>query len=420
MTVGQALRLWVIFLFALLFLGGSSVPLGDKVEHARAFTRPIEFDYVGWTIDAIGIKLGQTALGADRYLLEGQQKQVVFEYIDLIKRVGEVESQLNDIYADPNIQNPDNTSHSLRSELDELQRRRAMIEPLAESIIQDQISNIISIIGLDTGGQPLPPILYHTTPPPAALIISPREEIRQIANISIEPGITVDEREALEEEVDESLNVSSLVVSIGGVGIYPTMVMQTTDMNWLMEVIAHEWVHNYLTLRPLGVSFMTSPELRTMNETTASIAGKEIGRIVMERYYPELVPPPSPPSQPESPSQQQEGTLPAFDFQAEMRITRETTDQLLAEGKIELAESYMEIRRRFFWDHGYHLRKLNQAYFAFHGAYADQPGGAAGEDPVGAAVRALRDQSVSLVEFIDRISWMWSINQLFEAVGDAE
>jgi hypothetical protein len=102
-----------------------------------------------------------------------------------------------------------------------------------------------------------------------------------------------------------------------------------------------------------------------------------------------------------------------------MRETREITDQLLSEGEIETAEIYMELRRRFFWDHGYHLRKLNQAYFAFHGAYADQPGGAAGEDPVGAAVRALRDQSPSLVEFIDQISWMWSVDQLYEAIGEA-
>ncbi len=73
-----------------------------------------------------------------------------------------------------------------------------------------------------------------------------------------------------------------------------------------------------------------------------------------------------------------------------MRITRVTVDELLAEGKIEEAEAYMEARRVFFWENGYLIRKINQAYFAFYGAYADQPGGEAGEDPVGAAVRELR------------------------------
>jgi hypothetical protein len=162
---------------------------------------------------------------------------------------------------------------------------------------------------------------------------------------------------------------------------------------------------------------MTSPELRTMNETTAAIAGKEIGRAVIERYYPELIPPPPAP-EPETVSPQpQPEPPPQFDFRAEMRETREVTDQLLADGQIERAETYMELRRRFLWDHGYHIRKLNQAYFAFHGAYADEPGGAAGEDPVGAAVRSLREQNASLADFLNQISWMWSVEQLNKAVN---
>ena len=76
----------------------------------------------------------------------------------------------------------------------------------------------------------------------------------------------------------------------------------------------------------------------------------------------------------------------------------------------------MEARRRVFVENGYILRKLNQAYFAFYGAYADVPGGAAGEDPVGPAVRALRAQSDSLADFVNRIAWMTSFEQLQQAV----
>jgi hypothetical protein len=101
-----------------------------------------------------------------------------------------------------------------------------------------------------------------------------------------------------------------------------------------------------------------------------------------------------------------------------MNETRTTTDALLADGKIDEAEAYMETRRQVFWENGYLIRKLNQAYFAFYGAYADQPGGAAGatEDPIGNAVRELRAQSSSLSEFLNRISWMWSFEQLQSAV----
>jgi len=100
-----------------------------------------------------------------------------------------------------------------------------------------------------------------------------------------------------------------------------------------------------------------------------------------------------------------------------MHTTRVTVDALLADGKVDEAEAYMETRRRLFWNNGYLIRRLNQAYFAFHGAYADSPGGAAGEDPVGPAVRALRANSPNLAAFVNRISWMTSFDQLTEAVN---
>lgn len=76
----------------------------------------------------------------------------------------------------------------------------------------------------------------------------------------------------------------------------------------------------------------------------------------------------------------------------------------------------MELRRQFLWDNGYRIRKLNQAYFAFYGAYADSPGGAAGSDPVGEAVRQLRAQSTSLKDFLNTMSWMSTFEDLQKAV----
>jgi hypothetical protein len=150
-----------------------------------------------------------------------------------------------------------------------------------------------------------------------------------------------------------------------------------------------------------------------MNETTASISGSEISVLVLKKYYPELaveyniqnV------SLPFSPPQA------TFDFNNEMHITRVQVDALLAQGKVTEAEAYMEQRRQFFWDNGYAIRKLNQAYFAFYGAYANVPGGAAGEDPVGPAVRALRAKSASLTDFLNKISQMSSFQQLQAAVS---
>jgi hypothetical protein len=400
-----------------MFLLGSSVVLpSDQTERVRAYTRDIEFDYIAWTLDAIGVKVKQLALGSISYLPEGSRRQLLLDYLDLINQIQRGESELYGVYADPNTVDPQAATADLRSHLQDLYDRRAQLAPLVEGTLQDQVSQSASGLGLSLGGQPVPPVLYHTTPLPLALIVSPRNTIRQDENISLIPDLTVDQRATLEDGVDRTLDVSSLVVGIGGVGVYPTMVMQTSDINWLAEVVAHEWTHNYLTLRPLGVSYLNSPELRIMNETAASIAGKEIGKALMEKNYPQLLPPPPEPAV--SPPQPQDPAgPPPFDFRAEMHETRVTTDQLLAEGKIDEAEKYMEQRRAFFWDNGYRIRKLNQAYFAFYGAYADQPGGAAGEDPVGAAVRALRAQSDSLADFLNRISWMSSFEQLQRAVA---
>ncbi len=408
--------LTIVLMMMAMILGESVVTMSDPLERLGALTRPIEFDYVSWTLDALGLKLGQIALDSSGYLPEKDRSATVLAALSLIQQINQAEARLNDIYADPNISDPGATSQDLRDQIDALRKQRAQLEPLAESILQDQVNEIAKMAGLTLGGQAIPPVLYHTTPPPDALIISPRNVIRQDQDISISPNITVDQMDTLENQVDQSLNVSSLVVGIGGIGVYPTMVMETTDINGLTEVVAHEWVHNYLTLHPLGFSYMNSPELRTMNETVATIAGKELSRMLVERYYPQFLPPePAPIDQ--STSQNPPASPPPFDFRAEMHLTRVTVDQLLAEGKIDAAESYMEQRRVFFWDNGYHIRKLNQAYFAFYGAYADQPGGEAGADPVGTAVRLLREKSSSLANFINRIAWMWNFDQLKKAVG---
>jgi hypothetical protein len=409
------LKLAALLGLAILLLGTSAIPPGDRVERVRAYTRDIEFDYIAWTFNALGIKLSQVALQSTSYLPNQKEPEIVLEYIDLIAQIQRDEAQLNSIYADPKVSDPATASADLRSELDELYRRREVLAPVAESILQDQISQIVAELGLSAAGQPLPPVLYHSTPPPPALIISPRDYIQQEANISLTPGLTLEQRVALEETVDEGLDVSSLIVGIGGVGLYPTMVMQTSDLNWLSEVVAHEWVHNFLTLRPLGLNYLTSPELRTMNETAASLAGIEIGQALVERYYPHLAPPPVPDTPPAD-ENRTPAEPPPFDFRAEMRETRVTVDQLLAEGQVEEAEAYMELRRAYLWENGYRIRKLNQAYFAFYGAYADQPGGAAGEDPVGEAVRELRANSPSLAVFLKTISWMSSFEQLQRAV----
>lgn len=425
-SVWVTLQNILIFFLAILLLTASAIlPIDpdegmDGVVGVRRFTRMIEFDYLSWTADALILKLGQASLSAPRYLTVEQQEKVIKDYIDLVRQIEAAEYEVELIYADPKQVDKNAALQPWQDKLAGMRERRKVLGPVAEEIFQYQISDILNEFSLGVAGQPLPPVLYHVTPLPYALIISPRNVIRQESNISLDPNLTLDQMVALEKKVEKAENVSALVTPIGGIGIYPTMVMSTSDLPWLGEVVAHEWTHNFLTTRPLGINYFASAELRTINETVANIVGKEVSLELLRRYYPEYLPKPTPvPTQLPTPNGQMQPTpsptpQPArFEFNKEMRITRVKVDSLLKEGKVDEAEDYMETRRKLFWDNGYLLRRLNQAYFAFHGAYADSPGGgAAGEDPVGPAVIALRSRSSSLADFLNRISWMTSFAEL--------
>jgi len=438
--IGRFLDVISILVVLVLIGGSDNLRLTGSLDRARVYTREIEFDYPNWVWDAAWTKIEQAAVLSPYTFDRGTGSQIVFEYFRVTGNLAQTEYRIEQIYADPNIADKETATSLLRSQRDVLTERQIKLAPLTESILQNQVSNALAELGLTTMGQPIPPVLYQISPTPLSLIVASRTKIEQITSVSVLPTLTIDEQIALEDEVASSLDVSTLVVPVGGVGVYPTLIQESTNFAWILTTIAHEWTHNYLNVRPLGLNYSTTPELRTMNETTANIAGDEVGYLVLQMYYPELAASfPNPnlilfngsypserttlqdlpgdiTSQGGSPLHFFFDDPPPFDFRAEMHETRVTVDEMLTEGKIEEAEAYMEARRQVFWENGYLIRKLNQAFFAFNGAYADVPGGAAGEDPVGPAVRALREQSVSLKDFMNTIGRMTSFEQLQKAI----
>lgn len=404
---------WIVLLA--LLLTGSTLDSHDQESRMRRVTRASEFDFAGWTLAAIGVKVEQSSLGYSGYLPTTDQQALIREFLELTREVGELETRQLELTADP--ASPGlglDGAHNERAEIEKRRERLAILQLQSETVLQEQEAVILAEMGLDVGGLPLPPVLFHFTRLPLSVIVSPRNVIRQDASIQLDPDLTLQQQVSLESLLEASLGVSALVVPLGGIGTYPTMVQESSSLGWIAEVIAHEWAHNYLFFRPLGFLYETnlvsSPELRTMNETAASLFGKAVSERLLERYYPDLRPP-GPRSPPAS-----ENAPPVFDFRAEMHTTRLEVDSLLAQGKVDQAEAYMEARRRVFWDKGYHIRRLNQAYFAFHGAYADEPGGAAGADPVGEAVRAFWDQSDSPAQFLRQIGRFRTFAELERAI----
>jgi len=238
-----------------------------------------------------------------------------------------------------------------------------------------------------------PPVDFRIGDPPKLLVTSPRTEIARIEDVLIDPDISVDDMSKIESELYEEYDVSAVVLQTGGLASYPT-VIPTTHLKRLVDIASHEWLHAYLAFHPLGRAYFSGGDIRSMNETLADIFGREVGL----RVYSEVTGEPFvAPTRPETASKVVEDEHepeaiedPAeFSFNRFMRETRERTDELLAEGKIEEAEEYMESRRVELLEHNYQIRKINQAYFAFHGTYAESP---SSTSPIARYLWDLREQ----------------------------
>ena len=402
----------------------STVLLSDKIQAIAFDSSPYHFNYIGWEVGAIRVKAAQTLFGLQAFMDEESRSQFVRDYMIDLGKAQQLEAQIEAMYTDPNIKDPESASQDHRIEKDRIRQRLAERQLTVEAILEGQVAMILVDEGFGIFGQLLPPIAMHFTQVPNLLVISPREQIQMDTSIALSP-MSVEQRNQIETELDEHYEVSSLVVPLGGIALYPAMVIETSSIPFAVETFAHEWLHHYLYFHPLGISYFTGDalagEARIINETTADLFGKEIARIVLQRYYPEQPLPPMPAYSQESTPP----TLPnpdAFDFGAAMHETRAQVDMLLADGEIKLAEAYMEERRLFFFEQGYRIRKINQAFFAFYGGYQAGGGivGAGGDDPIGPTLFALRAGSISLHQFVITVQGITDLNQLLSRLSQVE
>ncbi len=302
-------------------------------------------------------------------------------------------------------------SEKEEAQLAALKTERDRLEDQVEETIEAQISGVLADEGLSTtlklGGEVellFPPVDFEFEERPNVLMVSARHKIELVDTVLLKPGMSLEQMAEIEEAV-EGRDYSGLVEPLGGVATYPSIIPQMPLLQDLLSGIAHEWLHHYFFFRPLGQKYWSNYEMTTINETAANIAGNEIGLMVYERYY----------GGEEEAAPAAEEQEPAFDFGGEMREIRLTVDQYLARGEIEEAERYMEEKRKFLEANGYYIRKLNQAYFAFHGTYADTP---TSVSPIGDQLRKLRERSSALGDFIGTVSGVSSYQELLEMVGE--
>ena len=272
------------------------------------------------------------------------------------------------------------------SQIDALIAERNRIRDAVEELLEAAISTELIKLGLHQNGEFIwPPVDFRIDDTPHVFVTSPRDEIQRDSVRLLRPDLTEQDKQQMEDHVFESADLSSVVLPTGGLASFPNLVPSDYSLQSLLEVSAHEWLHAYLLFHPLGRAYWSNGDMTSLNETLASRFGQEVGRTVYNQLTGEDVKVLEPPYTPhddsneDDPSEDNEdenGTKTSseeFDPREYLHDTRLQTEQLLEQGKIQEAETYMEDRRQTLVENGHNIRKINQAYFAFHGTYADSP-----------------------------------------------
>ncbi|MBI4339748.1 MAG: hypothetical protein HY680_07325 [Chloroflexi bacterium] len=397
---------FLLLLFLAAVVGHDTLSL-TPVQQLAA---PYHFNLVVWEAKNLPSKWSYLALTNLFPFRPTSQERLaqVQEYFRLQGQVASVEWSLGRAAATAS---PEGTA--LEAQLAGLRRQIARLRPSVEEALESLITSALREEGISprVGKIAFPPVDFALDPLPTILIISPRDRIERSASHLLVPGIPPSARAVLEEAIASKEDLSALVEDLGGISTYPSII-QSVDLRVALVIGSHEWLHNYLFFYPLGRSYQKDGDMASLNETAANIFGEELGNRIYSRLTgtPEpALQPPGGPSQP-CPTDQ-------FCFGREMYETRVRTDELLQEGRIEEAEAYMEERRQLFVANGYSLRKLNQAYFAFHGTYADSPSSVS---PIYGQLYQHRLASPSLAAFIHALQDISSYDQFLALLGQGD
>lgn len=344
-------------------------------------------------------------------LKHGIQKSEYLEDISPVLKYEELKREISGLKRELNGKStPLENKENLKARLLALENQREQLQKKVEFILESQTSLILDDEKLTSRFPALsnfsvlfPAVDYVSSSLPNLLVVSPREDIKIIESILLYPDLNPHDMESLEKKV-EVKGVSALVEKVGGIAAYPSILSGEVPLPSLLENIAHEWFHQYLFFRPLGRNYRTNYQMTIINETVADIAGKEIAGKVLKRFYSGIIMKEPGPIRPRLDKSK-------IDFTREMRRIRLKVDELLAQGKVLEAEKFMEESREYLSRNGYFLRRLNQAYFAFHGSYGESP---QSTSPIGPRLRQIRNRSFSLADFVRIVSSISSTEQFFD------
>ena len=408
-------------LMAILFLIWL-IPIGDNRTGSVAKFASLGHEYrlVSWELENV---LGKWSHRFWTVLpwtptSEADRRASLDRYMVLVEEYRVADNLLKDVTSsiDPDIRLLNDAQRRVDQIVIERDKIRDGLEEYLEQIISETVRT--DEVGL-VGSFVWPPVDFRIDSPPKLLVTSPRNEIRRVEGILIDPDISIEETLSIERELVELHDVSALIIQTGGLASFPSVVPMV-DLQRLMDIAAHEWLHGHLIFYPLGRSYFVDGEMRSVNETLSDLFGREIG----QRVYAKITDQPYvAPVRPETASLnwnsgkafEEKENLDQFSFNQFMSETRDRTDNLLLDGLVEEAEAYMETRRIQLLGHGYSIRKINQAYFAFHGTYGESPSSAS---PIARYIWDLREQVDTVGDLVKMLRGLKTYEQFEQLLVD--
>ncbi len=402
-------RILVFILIAAFVLGSGAcrqAPPDNLDARLAAITAPYGFNVVAWQLKEIIPEL----LRNFRPAREAENTTAVRQFFALNDNITRLRHNL--------LTAPADNATVIRDEIARLQAGKAALRAEVVKTLGSQIQQVLADEGIynpfGVGRLAFPRVSFRLEKPLNVLIISPRSAISILKSRPLVRDLSEEDMHDIESRVD-ALDYSSVVVLPGGLGTYPSLVDDGYDLKFTIRLVAHEWLHQYLYFSPLGFLFLLDLagiridyDIRILNETLADMVAAKISAEVYRRFYG-----PAP--------------LDTTAFDCALISIRAQVEEYLRQGNIEAAERYMREQQRELVSQGYFIRKLNQAYLAFNGSYAEAVGcytaggaaritfmGATGD--IGQDLARLRERSRNLGDFLRRVSRLTSVAGLRRAV----
>ena len=411
--MGELIRLrglikWgIIFLTPLMLFAVTRDSL--HLSPAEQAAAPYRYDLVGWHAANFLDKWYHQLARALPWnsISEESKRRKVDEYFRLAETLSKIDSGSG--LAVNEEAGARDSGTSITPGADEIRRSLGRLRNDVEETIEATISSVVAKEGLGFWGFLFPPVDIRLTDPPKLLVTSPRDRILRKHDVLLDSDLEIADRAQVEADL-----LSALVVDIGGVATYPASIPSGRDLERTLEIAAHEWLHHYFFFKPLGQNMFDSRDMQVLNETAADVIGREIGRRALAKLGGARRPTGD---EGAGSDEVAGGREDGFDFDAEMSLTRLRVDELLAEGEVERAEAYMEERREVFQEHGFNIRKLNQAYFAFHGTYAESP---TSVSPIGDQLHELHELVPDLGDLLGTVSGISTYREFLEKLRNVK